>query len=60
MQLSNQCHDRSLLPPGQGTVTLEIGGCVGPRACRDIVDRNEAYYCRESKFDPQTSPRLSH
>ena len=42
---------------GQSPVTFEIGGCVGLRVCRDIVERTKAYFCRESKFDPSTSPR---
>jgi hypothetical protein len=38
-----------------------IGGCVGPRACLDVMERRKIFPCRESNPDHSPSPyRLSY
>jgi hypothetical protein len=49
MEVSGQIHTPAALSPGEiAPGTLWIGGCEGPRAGLEAVEKRRTYRCRES------------
>jgi len=60
MEVNGQNHALAALPPGNNTSTHRIGGCEGPRARLDVLEKKTISFCPYWKLNPRLSSMSIH